>query len=131
MFLQASVILSTGGDVYLSACWDASPPGTRDPPDQADPQPPGTRDPPGPETPPDQADPPDQRPPRTRQTPRDETPREADASIRSMRGRYASYWNAFLFDNTMKFSCLKGRSFQHLDCTKDFILVRNCSARLE
>ena len=30
--------------------------------------------------------------------PREQTPhREADASIRSMRGRYASYWNAFLF----------------------------------
>ena len=50
-------------------------------------------------------------PPRTRQTPgpgrppRDQTapcpdqadpPREADASIQSMSGRYASYWNAFL-----------------------------------
>ena len=60
MFLQASVILSTGG--YASvACWDASPPpGPETPLDQADPPPrtrqtpPGTRDPP----PPDQADPP-------------------------------------------------------------------------
>ena len=26
------------------------------------------------------------------------TPREADSGIRSMSGRYASYWNAFLFD---------------------------------
>ena len=65
--------------------------------------------------PPDQADtPPGSDPPRTRQTPpwiRHPTrtrqtpplpgpgrpPREADSSIRSTSGRYASYWNAFLF----------------------------------
>ena len=34
-------------------------------------------------------------PPRSRHPP----PREADCSIRSMSGRYASYWNAFLFYN--------------------------------
>ena len=43
--------------------------------------------------PPDQAD-----PPRSRQIPPKQTPpsREADSSIRSTSGRYASYWNAFL-----------------------------------
>ena len=63
--------------------------------DQAD-TPPRPGRPPGPgrppqtrQTPPDQADPPGPgRPP----------PREEDCSIRSMSGRYASYWNAFLFD---------------------------------
>ena len=54
MFLQASVILLTGG-VCLSACWDTTPQGGR--------------------------------PPR----------KEAPPGIPSMSGRYASYWNAFLF----------------------------------
>ena len=79
------------------------PPGPRrTPPDQSDPpgmeNPPGARQtppvprrtPPTRQTPPppwDQAD-----PPRTRQIPPGE-----DCSIRSMSGRYASYWNAFLF----------------------------------
>ena len=71
MFLQASVILSTGGGVCLSACWDARP----HPWNQADPprqgRPPGQgRSPPGPGRPPswtrqtpllDQADPPGSR----------------------------------------------------------------------
>ena len=55
----------------------------------------------GPGRPPpwDQADPPPQD---QADTPlpgpgRPPLPREADASIRSMSGRYASYWNAFLF----------------------------------
>ena len=63
-----------------------TPPRTRQtPPPGADPpgpgrQPPQTRlTPPGPSTPPDQV-----------------PPREADCSIRSTSGRYASYWNAFL-----------------------------------
>ena len=86
MFLQASVILSTGG-VCLSACWDARPP----PPEQTHP--------PGADTPLNQA-------PLTRHTPRTRHPppwaspppsQEADASMWSMSGRYASYWNAFLF----------------------------------
>ena len=70
-----------------------------DPPDQADTPPPGpgkepppwsrqTPPEPGRENPPaDQADTP----------PRPGPPREEDFSIRSMSGRYASYWNAFLF----------------------------------
>ena len=45
-------------------------------------------DPPTPHTP--------GRPPRTRQT-----PPEADSSIRSTSGRYASYWNAFMFSESV------------------------------
>ena len=111
MFLQVSVIHSVHRGVCLSACWDttlrdqADPPrpGRHPPWDQASPQtrqtplgpgrPPRTRQtplPPGPGTAPwDQADPPRPgRPP---------PPREADSSIRSTSGRYASYWNAYLF----------------------------------
>ena len=101
------VCLSTGGKgVCLSANWDASPiPGSRPSLDQADPPEPGrpplTRQTP----PPDQADPPRPgtpttptpgpgRPPSPDQA--DTPPREADSSIRSTSGRYASYWNAFL-----------------------------------
>ena len=74
MFLQVCVILFTGGvpDQVL-------PPRTRY-------TPPGPGTPPGPDTPPrDQVHPPGARytPPGTRE-------------IRSTRGRYASYWNAFL-----------------------------------
>ena len=65
------------------------PPGTRQTPpqDKADPPLPRTR-----HTPPGmrQTSP---HPPGTRHTP----PRQADSSIRSTSGRYASYWNAFLF----------------------------------
>ena len=79
------------------------PPGRENPPtrpsrppprDQVDPR--GTRQtPPRPSRPPWQGEP----PPRTRQTPtpdQADPPREEDCSIRSMSGRYASYWNAFL-----------------------------------
>ena len=81
--------------------------------------PPGRENPPGRETPPDQADPPAGRTPpgqgephRTRQTPPAgrkppgqgeppgpgrTPPDQADSRIRSTSGRYASYWNAFLF----------------------------------
>ena len=70
----------------------ADPPARGEPPrDQAD-TPLGPRRPPGPGRP---LPPGPGRPPRTRQTlPR---PREEDCSILSMSGRYASYWNAFLF----------------------------------
>ena len=118
MFLQVSVILSTGGSASVHAGMP-DPPRTRQtpldqadtPPDQADP--PRTR-----QTPQDQADPPRTRqtppqtrqtptpgrhhptPPQTRQTPppqdQADTPPEADASIWSMSSRYTSYWNAFL-----------------------------------
>ena len=95
--------------------WTRQTPRTRQtPPDQADPHPPrpgrhpplNEADPPGPGRPPRPGRPTPPRtrqtPPQTRQTPPDQAdpppdpPREADSSIRSMSGRYASYWNAFL-----------------------------------
>ena len=118
MFLQASVILLTRGvsaSVHAGIPpWTRSP-GARHPPDQH--TPPGTRHPPEPDTP--RADTPwDQTHPRTRppgsRHPPDQTPPGADppgtrhpfeqtppweahSGIRSTRGQYASYWNAFLF----------------------------------
>ena len=89
-----------GGGVCLSACWDTTTtPGSRHPlpadtpsKEQAPPQ----------QTPPQGADP----PPPEQTTPRADThqadPPGADTvayGIRSMRGRYASYWNAFLFQD--------------------------------
>ena len=47
--------------------------------------------PPGSRHPPEQTTPPSRHPPGA------DTPRKADSSIQSMSGRYASYWNAFLF----------------------------------
>ena len=101
MFLQASVVLSTGGGVSASVhVGMPDPPGADPPWGQT---PPRTRHtiPPRPGTPLDLAHlPRDQaHPPKTwHTTPHDLVhPLEADASIRSMSGRYASYWNAFLF----------------------------------
>ena len=71
---------------------------------------------------PPRADPPGPgRPPRSRQTPPHSTPPEADCSIRSTSGRYASYWNAFLlllrillrldnFTNMVQFFLVEGRA---------------------
>ena len=115
IFLHLPVIHSVhrGVGVCLSAFWDTTPP-----PGPARPHPPGTRQtppgtrqtPPGPgRHPPDQADTPqdqvdtsrdqaDTPPDQADSPPRDQAdPREADSSIRSTSGRYASYWNAFLF----------------------------------
>ena len=72
MFLQASVILLTGGGVSASVHAGIPPPGSR---------PPLGPDPPGADTPPGTRHPP---------------PPEANSGIRSTSGRYASYWNAFL-----------------------------------
>ena len=47
--------------------------------------------------PPPRTDPPEQTPPRADPPQSRHPPREADAIIRLMSGRYASYWNAFLF----------------------------------
>ena len=67
-----------GEGVCLSACWD-TPPGADTPPGTEN------RHPPGADT------------PQSRHTPRTKPPpREAESSIRSTSGRYASYWNAFL-----------------------------------
>ena len=90
------------GNIFTSVCQEFCPQGGGGclpqcmlgyPPDQTPPPPrdqaPRSRHPPGPGT-----------PPRTRHTPPEQTPpREADCSIRSTSGRYASYWNAFLFCN--------------------------------
>ena len=75
--------------------WTIHPPGA-DPLDQT---PPRSRHHPPEQTPPQEQTPPGSRPLWTR--PR---PQEADTSIRrSMSGRYASHWNAFLFANTFKY----------------------------
>ena len=70
--------------------WEQTPPRADIPPEWR---------PPGADTPPEQTPPRDQTPPE--QTPPlplgQDPPWEADASIRSMSGRYASYWNAFLW----------------------------------
>ena len=87
MFLQASVILLTGGvsaSVYARIPtpppWELTCPRPR-----ADPT--GSRHPPRADT-------------SLKQTP----PWEADSGIRSMSGRYASYWNAFLLESIILFS---------------------------
>ena len=68
MFLQASVILLTGGGVCLSACWD-TPPGSRHPPEQT---------PPWEQTPPGADIPWEQTAPQIRHTPPEQTPPGAD-----------------------------------------------------
>ena len=132
MFLQASVILSTGGGVSDSVHVGIPPPGadpprSRHPPQEADPpkkqtsptisrHPPRSRPSPRSRHPPKKQTPPmKQIPPRSRHPPKNQTPpqkqtppeadtpprtrhppHEADIGARSMSGRYASYWNAFL-----------------------------------
>ena len=83
MFLQASVILFTGGRMSASVHAGIPPPREQNP--RADHHPPWEQ------TPPPEADTP------RADTPQSRPPREAHASIRSMSGRFASYWNAFLF----------------------------------
>ena len=82
-----SVCLSTGGE-YLPQCMlGYTPPGADLPPEQTPwEQTPRQQTPPGADTPQEQTPPWEQTP-----------PREADSSIRSTSGRYASYWNAFLY----------------------------------
>ena len=109
IFLQASVCPQGGRGVCLSACWDTHPP------PQIRHIPPRPSTPSGADT------------PQTRQTPREQTPHsrsrpptpgadppgsrhppEADCSIRLMSGRYASYWNAFLFsEKNIRFGLVK------------------------
>ena len=113
-YVFTPVCLSTGG-VCLSACWDTTPleqrphhsrhphptpnqePQKQTPPKQTPPQtrhPLQSRPSPGPGTPPNRH-PPDQAPPQQTAT---------------VAGRYASYWNAFLFRNetwvTVPHNCL-------------------------
>ena len=121
MFLHVSVILLTGGVSGEPPWTKENPPGTRQPPQTRQPppdqattpprtkenppgpgNPPGTRQPhpPAPRrTPPDQGEPPGTRQPHPPQDQGEPPPHwEEHCSIRSMSGRYASYWNAFLFD---------------------------------
>ena len=93
IFLHLSVIHSVHRGVLPQCMLGYPPPRTRPPRDQTTP---GTR-------PPWDQTPPRTRPPWTRHPPEqtpppgaDTPPWEADSSIRSTRGRYASYWNAFL-----------------------------------
>ena len=105
MFSQACVILFTGGDVCLSACWDTTPPRSRHPtrsshppPEQTPPTPPEQTLSPWEQTPPEQTPPLEQTPPSRHPPPSRQPPqRRACWEIRSTRGRYASYWNAILF----------------------------------
>ena len=73
-------VLCAGSGCVNKSCCRVDPPGA---------------DPPGADTPPRAGTPPEQTTPRE-QTPTPH-PREADCSTRSTSGRYASYWNAFLF----------------------------------
>ena len=97
------------GSVCLSTCWDTTPPTGADTHlEQTSPwqqTPPGSRHthPPGADTAPQNRHPsggdtPLSRPPWSRHPPRADPP-EADSDIGSMSGRYASYWNAFLFSH--------------------------------
>ena len=71
---------------------DTHPLGRETPPQQTPPPPGPEPAPPAGRTPsPGQGEPPQSRPPRSR------TPPKAHSIIRSTSGRYASYWNAFLF----------------------------------
>ena len=97
MFLQASVILLTGGSTWHPRTSSRHPPRTwsRHPPRTRYTSPPRTRyTPPGTRyTPQDQVHPPEQvHPPGPGTPPR----RRACWEIRSMSGWYASYWNAIL-----------------------------------
>ena len=119
-----------GGGVCLSACWHATPPRADNPPTHPRSRPPpGSRHPFPEQTPPGTRRPfPEQTPPGTRRPP-DQTlptshtpgtkyttpPREADSRIRSTSGRYASYWNAFLF------------SVNNFSRTKNLIHVAGCN----
>ena len=97
--MHAGIPTPPGADTPLPPEQTPPPPhpptphlGPDTPPDQGA-DPPWTRHPPTPDQPPRTRPPQDQTPP----TPRDQAPpREADSSIRSTGGRYASYWNAFL-----------------------------------
>ena len=106
MFLHVCVILFTGG-----VSGQGEPPWSRHhpPPSPRQGEPPRSRHPPGRETPQEQTrpcSPPGPEPPRSRHPhsragrtpPGTHPPREAHSTIRSTSGRYASYWNAFLFN---------------------------------
>ena len=95
MFLQASVILSTGGGSASVHAGIPHPPGSDTPQEQT--PPPQSRSPLGAD-PPHRADTPQDQTPHGSRHPPDQTPlpQEADSGIRSTSGRHTSYWNAFL-----------------------------------
>ena len=90
-----------------------NPPRTKENPPPPGPgrTPPGPRRTPPPRTKENPPPGPRRTPPRTRQTP---PPREEDCSIRSMSGRYASYWNAILFHYAL---------VSKLKCTMVYIFI--------
>ena len=134
MFLQASVILSTGGCLPQCMLGCQTPPREQTPPQTRPPQtrhtlpnqahhsprpgtlpreqtPPQTRHPPGSRHPPKSRHPPEEQIPPREQTPLppDQAPPgsrppapEADTSIRSMSGRYVSYWKHSYFTNLLQ-----------------------------
>ena len=79
-----------GRGLCLSACWDTNPTQTRHPP--------GSRHPPR-----------EQTPPQTRHPPRSRHPPPADGHYC---GRYACYWNAFLFGQFFPKTALKQDSIK-------------------
>ena len=106
VFTRVCHSVNTGGGVFASVHAGIPSPRSRHPPPGADPPgtdtPPRSRHTPGADTPQEQT-PPGSRPHLGANTPPGSRhplpPPEADSGIRSMSGRYASYWNAFLFKN--------------------------------
>ena len=98
MFLQASVILLTGGGCLPQCMLGYIPPGSRHPP--------------GADTHPKSRHPQSRHPPE--QTPSN---RRACWEIRSTRGRYASYWNAILFLETFNWTTFQWK--------KNFFFISN------
>ena len=92
----------------------ADPPQKQTPQEQIPPQKQTSPNPPRADTPP-KADPPktdtpqEQTPPTKADPPQEQTPppRKADSGIWSMSGRYAPYWNAFLFNKIFDKNCMK------------------------
>ena len=94
MFLLVSVILLTGGGGLPQCMLGYHPPpilGADTAPRKQTPRSPQSRHPPWSRYPPEHTQALEQTPPWSRHPP------EADSGIRSMKSRYASYWNAFLF----------------------------------
>ena len=97
IFSQVSVCPQGRRGVCLSACWDIPPLGADPPPPHPQNRPSPGADTPLPEqSPQEETPPPEQTPSPPPGADTTTTPREADCSIRSTSGRYASYWNAFL-----------------------------------
>ena len=136
MFLQASVILLTGG--CLQTPPKQTPPGADTPLEQIFPRAdsPHSRHPPGADTPQEQtprADTPwsrhppwEQTPPRAEPPPEQTHPQEADSSIWSTSGRYASYWNAFLFEKHVSRMLSKGGLCGRGACMNGGMSVAGC-----